>query len=277
MIIDKPNEKELNITWLGHSTILMNISGMNILIDPVFSDYTSPIPFLGPNRYSNLPIKIKDLPNIDLVVITHDHYDHLDYKTIKLIDKKVDKYIVPLGIENHLKRWNVDSDKITNMAWWEEIDINGLLIGCTPARHYSSRSMLDKNNTLWSSYVFIDKYHKVFVSGDSGYDNHFKDISKRYGSFDLSLLDTGQYNVRWKSTHMNPEESVQAGIDLNSKVIMPIHNSSFVLSTHPWDEPLEKFSIESEKNNIKYITPMIGETINYNDNMSTSKWWKDIK
>ena len=277
MIIDKPNEKELNVTWLGHSTILMNISSMNVLIDPVFSDYTSPIPYLGPNRYSDLPLKIKDLPNIDLVVITHDHYDHLDYKTIKLIDKKVDKYIVPLGIENHLERWNVNSDKITNMAWWEEIDINGLLIGCTPARHYSSRSMLDKNNTLWSSYVFINKNHKVFISGDSGYDNHFKDISKRYGNFDLSLLDTGQYNVRWKSTHMNPEESVQAGLDLNSKVIMPIHNSSFVLSTHPWDEPLEKFVKESEKNNIKYITPMIGETINYNDNMTTSKWWRDIK
>lgn len=277
MIIDKPEKQELNITWLGHSTILININGMNILIDPVFSDYTSPIPYLGPNRYSELPLEIEDLPKIDIVLISHDHYDHLDYKTIKLIDEKVDKYIVPLGIENHLKKWNVNSDKITNMAWWEEIIIDGLLVGCTPARHYSSRKMIDKNNTLWSSFVLIDNYHKVFVSGDSGYDNHFKEINKKYGNFDLSLLDTGQYNVKWKSTHMMPEQSVQAGLDLNSKVIMPIHNSSFVLSTHPWDEPLEKFVIESEKNNIKYITPMIGETINYNDNMSTSYWWRDIK
>ena len=277
MIIDKPLKEELNITWLGHSTILININGMNVLIDPVFSGYTSPIPYLGPNRYSELPIEIEDLPNIDIVVISHDHYDHLDYKTIKLIDEKVDKYIVPLGIENHLKKWKVNSDKITNMAWWEEITVDGLLIGCTPARHYSSRKMIDKNNTLWSSFVLIDNYHKVFVSGDSGYDNHFKEISKKYGNFDLSLLDTGQYNAKWKSTHMNPEESVKAGLDLNSKVIMPIHNSSFVLSTHPWDEPLEKFVKESEKNNIKYITPMIGETINYNDNMSTSYWWRDIK
>lgn len=277
MIVNNPNKKELNITWLGHSTILMNISGLNVLVDPVFSNYTSPIPYLGPSRYSELPLEIKDLPDIDIVLITHDHYDHLDYKTIKLLDKKVNKYIVPLGIENHLKRWNVNSDKITNMAWWEEITIEGLLIGCTPARHYSSRTMLDKNNTLWSSFVLIDNYHKVYLSGDSGYDTHFKEISVRYGEFDLSLLDNGQYNVKWKSTHMNPEESVQAGLDLKSKVIMPIHNSSFVLSTHPWDEPLEKFVKESEKNNIKYITPMIGETINYNDNMSTSNWWRDIK
>lgn len=276
LIIKQPNNKELNITWLGHSTILMNISGMNILIDPVFSDYTSPVSFVGPPRYSSLPIGVNDLPKIDIVVISHDHYDHLDYKTIKLIDNKVDKYIVPLGVENHLERWKVSSDKITNMAWWEEININGLLIGCTPACHYSARTMLDKYNTLWASYVFINDNYKVFISGDSGYDNHFKEINKKYGDFDLSLLDAGQYDVKWKSTHMIPEQSVQAGFDLNSKVIMPIHNSSFVLSSHPWDDPLERFVIESEKKNIKYITPMIGETINYKDDLSTSKWWRNI-
>ena len=136
---------------------------MNILLDPVFSNYTSPIPYIGPNRYSELPIEIKDLPKIDIVLITHDHYDHLDYKTIKLIDNKVDKYIVPLGVENHLERWKIKKDKITNMAWWEEISIEDLLVVCTPARHYSSRTMLDKNNTLWSSFVLINNYHKVFL------------------------------------------------------------------------------------------------------------------
>lgn len=277
LIIQEPNKEDLNITWLGHSTILMNINGMNILIDPVFSNYTSPVSFAGPTRYSQLPIDIKDLPKIDIIVISHDHYDHLDYKTIKLIDNKVDKYIVPLGVEKHLERWKVKSSKITNMAWWEEININGLLIGCTPARHYSSRTMLDKYNTLWASFVFINEKYKVFISGDSGYDEHFKKINKKYGNFDLSLIEAGQYDVKWKSTHMIPEQSVQAGIDLNSKVIMPIHNSSFILSSHPWDDPLERFALESERKNIKYITPMIGETINYKDNISTSKWWKNIK
>ena len=137
--------------------------------------------------------------------------------------------------------------------------------------------MIDKNNTLWSSFVLINNYHKVFLSGDSGYDNHFKEINKKYGNFDISLLDTGQYNVKWKDTHMTPEQSVQAGIDLNSNIIMPIHYGSFKLSTHPWDDPLERFVQESENKNIKYITPMIGETINYNDNISTSYWWRHIE
>lgn len=276
-VIEEPNIDDLNITWLGHSTILMNIKGMNVLIDPVFTGQASPVSFAGPSRYVDLPIEVDELPKIDLVVISHDHYDHLDYKTIKLIDDKVEKYVVPLGVENHLERWKVNSKKIINMAWWEEININGMLLGCTPARHYSSRKMIDSYSTLWASYVFITDKYKVYFSGDSGYDNHFKTISSKYGEFDISLLDSGQYDLKWKSTHMVPEESVQAGIDLKSKVIMPIHNGAFVLSSHPWDDPLERFSIESEKKGVKYIIPMIGETINYGDNISTNKWWKDLK
>lgn len=276
-ILESPSINKLNITWLGHSTILMNMHGMNLLIDPVFSDYASPIPYLGPVRYSDLPIGVDDLPNIDIVLISHDHYDHLDYKTIKLIDNKVDKYIVPLGVENHLEKWGVNSNKIINMAWWEEITINGLLIGCTPSRHYSSRTMIDKYNTLWASFVLIDNYYKLFISGDSGYDDHFKKIGEKYGNFDISLLDTGQYNTRWKSTHMVPEQSVQAGIDLKSQYIMPIHYGTFKLANHPWDDPVDRFVLESEKKNINYITPKIGETINYNGIMSTSIWWRDIE
>ena len=271
------NIENLNITWLGHSTILINISGMTILTDPVFSDYASPFSFIGPKRFSEMPIKIADLPKIDIVLISHDHYDHLDYKTIKLIDDKVDKYIVPLGVENHLERWKINKNKISNMAWWEEININGLLIGCTPSRHSTSRTFLDKDSTLWASYVLINDDYKVFFSGDTGYDEHFKEINKKYGDFDISFLEAGQYNVKWKNLHMTPEESVQAGVDLKAKCIMPIHNSAFVISEHPWDDPLERFVKESEKNNIKYITPIIGETINYNENKSTSHWWKEIK
>ena len=276
--LSKPSVDELNITWFGHSTLLMQMHGMNILIDPVFSSYTSPISFVGPSRFSKLPIDIDSLPKVDIVVISHDHYDHLDYKTIKELDKKVDKYVVPLGVENHLERWEIDKDKIINMAWWEEIQINGLTIGCTPARHYSTRNFIfDSYNTLWASWVFADEYHKVFESGDTGFDNHFQKIYEKYGSFDLALLDSGQYDYKWRDTHMTPEQAVQAGIDLSAKVIMPIHWGAYKLANHPWDDPVERFSKEAEKQNLKYITPRIGQTITYENDMSTDKWWVNIK
>lgn len=276
-LLSNPSIDELNVTWLGHSSLLLQIHGMNILIDPVFSSRTSPISFVGPSRFSKLPIEIGELPNIDIVVISHAHYDHLDYATIKAIDKKVDKYIVPLGVENHLERWEIDKNKIIDMAWWEETQINGLTIGCTPSRHYSARNFVfDSDSTLWASWVFMDSYYKVFESGDTGYDKHFREIYDNYGYFDLAMLDTGQYDFKWKDTHMTPEQAVQAGLDLRAKVIMPIHWGAYKLANHPWDDPVERFSKESEKQNIKYITPRIGQTIIYEDNMSTDKWWIPI-
>ncbi len=276
MILDNIDIKSLSITWLGHSSTLMQMHGLNILIDPVFNDYSSPVSIVGPKRFSKLPVEINDLPNIDIVVITHDHYDHLDYNTIKKIDKKVNKYIVPLGVENHLERWGVDNNKISNMAWWEEININGLTIGCTPARHYSRRSLNDSYKTLWASFVFIDEYHKVFNSGDTGFDHHFSKIHDKYGDFDFALIDSGQYDNRWKSTHMVPEESVEAGKILNAKIIMPIHWGAFKLANHPWDDSVERFTKEAEKQNMNYVTPKIGETINYGDIYENTKWWKNI-
>lgn len=277
-ILKKPDNKTLNITWLGHSSIFIQMHGMNILIDPVFSKYASPVPFLGTRRFSDLPINIDELDKIDIVAITHDHYDHLDYNTIKKIDKKVSTYIVPLGVEKHLERWKINKQKIINLAWWEETKINGLLIACSPARHSSFRNFIsDSYKTLWASWVFIDEYHKLFESGDSGFDDHFEEIYKKYGEFDLAILEAGQYNTKWKSTHMTPEESVKAGKILKSKIIMPIHWATFNLASHPWDDPVERFTKEADKQNIKYITPKIGETITYNVNLHTDKWWLNIK
>ena len=271
------NINKFNLTWLGHSSLLLQLQQMNILIDPFFSDRPSPLSNIGPKRFIKVPINKNDLPNINIVIITHDHYDHLDYQTIKDIDDKVEKYVVPLGVENHLKKWNINENKIIYMAWWEEINLNGLLIGCTPARHNSGRTLFNQNSTLWASWVLINNNYKVYISGDSGYDIHFKKIYDKYQAFDLALLDSGQYDTRWKTIHMTPEEAVNAGRDLKAKVIMPIHWGSIKLARHPWDDPVERFIASAEKEKINYTTPKIGKTVEYNNNMSKDKWWKNIK
>ncbi len=269
-------ENELSITWLGHSSTLIQMHGLKILIDPVFSECSSPVSFIGPKRFSELPQGINDLSKIDIVIITHDHYDHLDYNTIKMIDSKVSKYVVPLGVENHLERWGITQNKIVNMAWWEEINVDGLTIGCTPARHYSRRGINDSYKTLWASFVLLDEHYKVFNSGDTGFQQHFAEIHDKYGDFDLALIDTGQYDTRWKSTHMVPEEAVEAGKMLKAKTIMPIHWGTFKLANHPWDDAVERFTQAAERENQSYITPKIGETVNLNREYNNIKWWQNL-
>ena len=270
------DKDDVLITWFGHSTILIQMNGLNILVDPIFSSVASPF-FIGPKRFSELPCNIDDLPDIDIVVITHDHYDHLDYKSIKKLNKKTSKFVVPLGIDKDLERFGVDSNKITNMAWWEEINVDGLTIACTPSSHYSARFILDYGKSLYSSFVFKDSYNTVFVSGDTAYGDHFKEIGEKY-DIDFALLDSGQYNVKWHNSHMFPEESVQASIDLNSKLSMPIHWGAFVLSKHSWDDPANRFIMMAKEKNIDYMAPKIGKTVNIKDYKNyQTEWWKDIK
>lgn len=273
----KTDKEDFSFTWFGHSTILLNINNKNILIDPVFSKRASPVSFLGPKRFSKIPDQIQKLPNIDIVLISHDHYDHLDYTTIKTIDRKVNKYIVPLGVENHLKHWDISENKIKSLAWWEETKVEDLTIACTPSRHYSGRKIIDRYNTLWASWVFINKFNKIYYSGDTGFDKHFEEINKKYGNFDLSFLDCGQYDVKWKSTHMIPEESVKVAKMLKTKVAMPVHWGAFKLANHPWDDSVERFTKSAEKEKLQYITPKIGQTINYNSSLNINKWWKEVE
>jgi L-ascorbate metabolism protein UlaG (beta-lactamase superfamily) len=275
---EEPSVSDLTITWFGHSSMLIQIHGMNILIDPIFSQYASPVQFIGTKRFSNPSISVKDLPKIDIVLLSHDHYDHLDYNTILDIDDKVESYIVPLGVENHLERWGINSDKIQNMAWWEELEVNGLLIGCTPAKHYSNRSIDDLSKTLWASWVLKDENYQIFESGDTGFGDHFEQIHDKYGDFDLALLDSAQYDVRWSDVHMNPEEAYQAAEILQAAAAMPIHWGAFKLASHPWDDPAERIVLASEQGQIPIVTPMIGETMNLN-NMDDymTRWWRTLE
>ncbi|MBE6861778.1 MAG: MBL fold metallo-hydrolase [Ruminococcus sp.] len=275
---EKPSVDEVYVTWLGHSVVLIQMHGLNILIDPVFSDRASPVSFVGPERFSEPFITADELPDIDIVLLSHDHYDHLDMETIKSLDSKTECFIVPLGVENHLERWGVSGDKIRNMAWWEETDINGLTIACAPARHYSGRYVLDSGNTLFASWILKDGYHQIFESGDSGFGGHFEDINKRYGDFDFVMIDCAQYDMNWHTSHMFPEESANACEILGAEVAMPIHWGAYSLSTHGWDDPPSRFVKAADELDIETVTPMPGETMNTDEPEDyKEKWWESLE
>ena len=266
--------EEFRITWFGHSSLLLQMHGMNILIDPVFSEMISPVSWVGSKRFSHPPVSVAQLPEIDILILSHDHYDHLDYDVICEIDPKVKQYIVPLGVENHLKRWKVKAEKITNMAWWEETEINGLTIACTPAQHFSGRKLVDNMTTLWCSWVLKDDYHKIFENGDSGFAPHFEKIHEKYGDFDFALMECGQYDVQWPKVHMFPEQSAHAAKILGAKVVQPIHWGAIVLSRHGWDDPVERFLLAAEKENLTVITPCIGQTARLETpSLFMERWW----
>lgn len=266
---------EMKITWFGHSTSLLQMHGMNILIDPVLGEFASPLDFIGPKRMAAVPMTSEELPEIDLLLISHDHYDHMDYKTIKDIDNKVNAYCVPLGVESHLERWGVNKDKIYLMSWWDEIEINGLKVVSTPGQHFSGRLPWKNNSTSWCGYVLQDEYHSFYYSGDTGYGEFFKEINKRYGKLDLVLIENGQYDHRWPYCHMSPEDTFKAIEDLNAKWAIPVHWGGFVLANHSWNDPPERLITLAEKSSVSIATPRIGEIVDYNEiNQYQEKWWR---
>lgn len=271
------NDTSTQVFWFGHSTFLIIMDGKKILIDPVFSTTPSPVSFLGPKRYAkNLPISMEELPFIDAVIISHDHYDHLDYATIKNIKHKAGQFFTPLGVKNHLVAWGVAADKVTALNWWDTVAFDHIQLVCTPARHFAGRGLLDRSTTLWSSWIIKGHKDNIFFSGDSGYDIHFKEIGDKYGPFDLSLMECGQYNEDWKYLHMMPEETAQAAADLNSKLTMPIHWGAFSLAYHDWTDPVERMKIKAHELNVSVATPQIGEPLLLgNHTYPTSNWWTE--
>lgn len=268
-------KEECRVTWFGHSSLLVQTHGLNILIDPVFSEMISPVSFVGSRRFSSPSVTVGDLPEIDILLQSHDHYDHLDYDVIREIDGKVRRYIVPLGVENHLERWGVSPGKITNMAWWEETDEAGLTVACTPSQHFSGRCLIDSMETLWCSWVLKDEYRQLFVSGDSGYGSHWQSIHEKYGDFDFVMMECGQYDVHWPRVHSFPEQSVDAVKTLGAKTALPVHWGAIVLSRHGWDDPVERFLRAAEKEGITVLTPCIGQTVDVgNPSLFTERWWR---
>ena len=271
--LDALSDDEVHFVKLGHSSILIKASGKYLLIDPVFADRASPFSFLGPKRFQPTPISIEALPPIDMVLISHNHYDHLDKVAIKKLVGKTKQFLVPMGVEGDLQKWGVDKDKVMRFNWWQELQIDDILFAFTPTQHFSGRGLGDGNKTLWGSWVIKTTDKSLYFSGDSGYFDGFKTIGEKYGPFDLTMIESGAYNEDWPDVHMFPNESVQAHIDLQGVMMLPIHNSTFDLSFHPWYEPLDRVTAEAKKRQVKLTTPTVGEVFTVEQSRSLS-WWK---
>ena len=267
------DRNRLNVTWLGHSSLMINIDGYKILIDPVFEKRVS---VFGPTRFNgDVPLDIQRIPKIDAVIISHDHYDHLNkYSVQRLIDRS-NKFIVPLAVGARLMDWGVPRDKIVELAWWQEYRLNqNLMVAATPAQHFSGRGITDRNKTLWASWVIETPNHKLFFSGDSGYFNGFKQIGEKYGPFDMTFMECGAYGEGWPKVHMFPEQTVQAHLDLKGKVLHPIHWATFNLALHPWYEPMVRLTAAANLANVKTATPVVGETTVYGNSIRSTRWWE---
>lgn len=270
-------EGDLNVIWLGHSSSLVQLGDKNVLIDPVLTEYSSPVGFTGVKRFSDVPIDTEHMPYVDVMLLSHDHYDHLDYETIKAIDNKVGAYVVPLGIEAYLKGWGISESKIHNLAWWEETDLEGISITATPAHHFSNRNPLFSSATWWCGFCFTDGFHTVYYSGDGGYTDSFKDIGEKF-DIDLALLECGQYDQAWAYSHMFPEETAQAFIDIKAKYFIPVHWGAFCICNHAWDDSIIRVTKKAAELNLNIATPMIGELVEYNKIDSYNKeWWQDYR
>lgn len=271
-----PNEDIL--VWFGHSSYFIQIDGKKVLVDPVFSGNASPLPgtnesFKGTDRYT-----VPDLPDIDYLILTHDHYDHVDYETLVKLRTKIGVAVCGLGVGAHLEGWGYSPDIVIEKDWYEKVDLDsGFVIHTTPARHFSGRGFA-RNTTLWMSYVFESPTSKIFIGGDSGYDTHYADIGQKFGPIDLAIVENGQYDAKWRYIHHLPEEVLQAARDLNAHRLFPVHSSKFAMANHPWDEPLTRITELNASFNIPLVTPVIGEIVYLKDDQQQFRqWWAGLR
>ncbi len=270
---------QFSFSWLGHSSVLIAMENQRILVDPVLEERASPFSWIGPKRFHPPPVTAGELPGIDVVLITHDHYDHLEKSTLVTIQEKVERFIVPLGIGELLEDWGINPSKISELDWWETYSSGSLTFYATPAVHYASRGLFDANQRLWCSWSIAGKDKRVFISGDSGYFDGFKNIGERLGPFDVVFLKIGASNDKgtWRTLHMTPEEAGQQHLDLKGQLLVPLHWATFDLALHPWYEPIERLVAFSEQTSLTLITPELGKKINLHAKPDTDHWWLKYK
>lgn len=265
----------LRVTWLGHSTLLLDVDGKRFLTDPLWYERASPFRYVGPKRFFPNPLPFSQLPHIDAVLLSHDHYDHLDKHAIIALANQNIPVVTMLGVGKRLLNWGVAPNLVTELDWWQTIELEkDFVITAAPARHFSGRWIGDRFKTLWGSFAIKGPQHNVYFGADSGYFKGFVDIGKKLGPFDLALLEIGAYNQEWEAIHMGPEKAVQAMLDLGAKLLLPIHWATFNLAFHNWHEPVERLIAEAERKGVSLVLPRPGETVDVNGVPYNSQWWK---
>ncbi len=269
---DKPK-----FIWYGHSVLLLKLNGKNILIDPMLGPNAAPVAPFAIKRFSENTLAIIDSPpQLDAILLTHDHYDHLDLASIKRLKGKTNKWLVALGVKRHLVKWNIPLEQIQEFDWWDKAELGSIKLTFTPSRHFSGRGISDRAKSLWGGWVFKTEDINVFWSGDGGEGPHFIEIGEKLGPFDWAFMENGQYNELWHAIHMYPEEAVREGINAQAKVLTPVHWAGFPLALHHWKDPIERFVSEAEKQAQSISTPRIGEIVNMTESPNNEPWWEEL-
>ncbi|MEC8024791.1 MAG: MBL fold metallo-hydrolase [Myxococcota bacterium] len=262
-------------TWLGHSAVLIELDGLRILTDPVLVGRSSPSNIAGPKRFFKSPIAAAELPDLDIVLLSHDHFDHLSYATVLVLKNKTAQWLMPLGVGSHLEAWGVDPDRITELEWWESHDLGPVKLTLTPCRHFSGRTLLDKDRTLWGSWCIHGPSGSLFFSGDTGMTPQFNEIGERMGPFDLTLIESGAYDPAWPDVHLGPEQALDVHRAVRGKVMLPIHWGTFDLALHPWIEPAERL-MAADRADVHLTLPIPGTRFSWNSPPTLRRWWPDL-
>ena len=272
-VLAGPASQRLQVTWLGHSTALIEIDGLRLLTDPVLGTRASPLPFAGPKRFTPPALAVDQLPPIDAVILSHDHFDHLDRGTIRALADRVGRFYTTLGVGRRLIAWGVDAGRVTELDWWQEASFGPLTLAATPAQHFSGRGLRDGNSTLWASWVVVGSAERLFFSGDTGMHAGFAEIGERYGPFDLTLIECGAYSETWPDVHMQPEQSIAAHRLLRGQTMLPVHWGTFDLAFHRWDEPAERIRALAAEQGVRLLQPRPGDTVRP-DSTLQAPWWR---